>query len=401
MGAVVTVLERPRVERSGGNEIEVLFREARRRRHRRWLMGSGLVVLVLALALVSVGIWLSRDTTAPLPRPLHRSTHSSAPATPPVAPASTGLDRPTALSVTKNGDLLIANQGTNQILRRLPDGTLQVVAGTGTAGYGGDGGPAAQAELNTPSGIAVAPDGTIYVADTVNNRVRAISPSGTISTFAGDGSSAIRNGQLKVGPSGVPAIDAALADPLSVAFGPQGQLYVADSAGIQVIPPDRLLTTLTPSGLDPLIFGTPGELLASAITVDPMGDIYVADFSPKELVELSPTGAVLHSWVAYVTDAGLATAPDGSILVADYGWFSVDRVADGQLTRIASFSLDSIPGITGAFRPSGVVVTSTGQIYADTNGANGGTDTPALGMIDTHGQFGVLATGANTYSQGS
>ncbi|HEY1650440.1 MAG TPA: hypothetical protein VGG09_01030 [Acidimicrobiales bacterium] len=398
----MTVLDRPRVESSSPTEIEVLFREARRRRHRRWLVGSGLVAVLLALALVAVGLGLNRGTTAPLRKRVHHhSTHVSVPAPPPAVSANTGLDRPTALAVATDGDLLIANQGTNQILRRLPDGTFQVVAGTGTAGYSGDGGPAVEAELNTPNGIAVAPDGTIYVADTANNRVRAISPSGTISTVAGNGSSVTGNGKIGVGPFGIPALDATLADPLSVALGPQGQLYVADSGGIQVIPPDRMLTTLTPSGLDPSVFGTDGDLMASAITVDRTGDIYVADFAPKELVELSSTGALVRSWVVYITNGGLATAPDGSILVADYGEFSVDRILDGQLTRITSFSLDSIPGITGTFRPSGVAVTSTGQIYADTDGANGGTNTPTLGTLNNGAQFQTLATGANTYSQGS
>lgn len=104
-----------------------------------------------------------------------------------------------------NGDLLIANQGRNQILRRPPNGTLQVVAGTGAAGFSGDGGPAVKAKLDTPNGMAVAPDGTIYVADTDNNRVRAISPSGMISTVAGNGtglSPGAGSDQVAVGPSG-------------------------------------------------------------------------------------------------------------------------------------------------------------------------------------------------------
>ncbi|MHB1720170.1 MAG: hypothetical protein ACYCV1_08575 [Acidimicrobiales bacterium] len=71
------------------------------------------------------------------------------------------LDRPEALAVAANGDVLIANQGTNQIVRRTLAGALTVVAGTGRAGYSGDGGPARRAELDDPGGIAVAPDGTI------------------------------------------------------------------------------------------------------------------------------------------------------------------------------------------------------------------------------------------------
>jgi streptogramin lyase len=295
--------------------------------------------------------------------------------------------------VAPDGDLLIVNQGTNQILRRLPDGTLQVVAGTGEAGYSGDGGPAVQAELDRPNGIAVAPDGTMYVADTFNNRVRAISPSGIISTVAGNGQPG--GAQSGAGASGGSATGATLADPQSVAVGPQGQLYIADSAGIQVVS-DGTLTTLNPSGLGALGIGPAAGLTADAITVDQAGDLYVGDFSPKMLIELSPTGSVLHGWGAYVAPGGgLATAPDGSVLVADFG-FTVDRVSNGQLAHIATFSLDSVPGVTGSFRPSGVAVTPGGTIYVDTDGANGGTDTPVLGVLDAQGQLQVLASGPTT-----
>jgi sugar lactone lactonase YvrE len=334
------------------------------------------------------GSTVSPTTLPPSAAPTTEPTTTPS-TSPPPPPSTTGLDRPEGLAVEPDGDLLIVNQGTNQILRRLPDGTLHVVAGTGVAGYSGDGGPAVQAELDRPSGIAVAPDGTIYVADTFNNRVRTISPTGIITTVAGDGQSG--DAQSGGGPSGAPAPQAALADPQDVAVGPQGQLYIADSAGIQVVS-DGTLTTLNPSGLGALGIGSDGGVTASAITVDQAGDLYVGDFSPKMLVELSPTGEVLQTWGAYVAPGGgLATAPDGSIVVADFG-FTVDRVSDGQLTHIATFSLDSVPGVTGALRPSAVAVTPSGTIYVDTDGANGGTDTPVLGVLGAQGQLQVLST---------
>lgn len=329
-----------------------------------------------------------------IPTPVGSSTPSTVAPTP--APV---LDRPEALATAPNGDLLIANQGTNQILRRLPNGTLQVVAGTGTAGFGGDGGPAVKAELDTPNGMAVAPNGTIYVADTDNNRVRAISPSGTISTVAGNGtrlsSTAGGSNQSAVGPFGVPATSARITDPLSVAVGSQGQLYVADSEGIQVVLPNGMLTSMSFTGLSTLGIGSPGLLMATAITVDHSGDLYVADFAPKMLIELSPSGAVLQSWGAYIAGGGLATAPDGSIFVADYG-FTVDQISNGGLIHVTAFTDNSIPGIRGTFRPSGVTVSQSGVIYVDTDGANGGTNTPSLGTLSAQGQFQLVATGTNT-----
>jgi sugar lactone lactonase YvrE len=333
--------------------------------------------LLAALIGIAAGLGLSSGTRAPVSRPPHRTTASSVP--PPSKSTAATLNRPEALAIAPNGNPLIANQGTNQILERTSDGTLHVVVGIGRAGYGGDGGPASEAELNTPGGIAVAPDGTIYVADTSNNRVRAISPSGTITTVAG-------NGQFGIGPSGQPAVDAKIAQPLAVALGPEGQLYVADSSGIQMVSTDGILTTVAISG--PAV----GTISPAALAVDGAGNLYVADSSSKQLVELSPGGQVLQVWVAYVTEGGLAIAPDGSVLVADYGRFAIDSVVNNRLTPIVTFSLDSLAGLTGVFRPSGVAVTSGGQIYADTDGVNGGAIAPALAAMNTQGQVNLLTT---------
>jgi len=198
----------------------------------------------------------------------------------------------------------------------------------------------------------------------------------------------------------VGATNARITDPLSVAVGPQGQLYIADSAGIQVVSPTGVLTSLSVTGLSTLGIGAPAGLTATAITVDHAGDLYVGDFAPKMLIELSPMGAVLHSWGAYVAEGGLATAPDGTIFVADYG-FTVDQISNGGLIHVTAFTDNSIPGITGTFRPSGVTVNQSGVIYVDTDGANGGTNTPALGTLSGQGQLEVVATGTNTYPSGT
>lgn len=94
---------------------------------------------------------------------------------------------PTALALDDAGNLYIAEK-LNGVIRRLaPDGTITTIAGTGTLGFSGDGGPATEAELNWPSGIAIGSDGTLYVSDAANFRVRRISPDGIIETIAGTG----------------------------------------------------------------------------------------------------------------------------------------------------------------------------------------------------------------------
>jgi glucose/arabinose dehydrogenase len=101
-------------------------------------------------------------------------------------------------------------------------GTIHTIAGTGVKGYSGDGGPALSAQFDTPSDIAVAPNGTLYIADTMNDVVRAISPGGVVSTFAG-------NGTRGFAGDGGAAKDAELDRPYGVGLAPNGDVYVADT----------------------------------------------------------------------------------------------------------------------------------------------------------------------------
>jgi sugar lactone lactonase YvrE len=111
----------------------------------------------------------------------------------------------------------------NHVIRRVdPDGTIRTVAGTGVASYTGDGGPAAAATLNGPTDVAVAADGSFYIADTKNNVVRKVDASGTITTIAGTGV------QGYSGDGGL-AVDAKLNRPYGVAIAPTGEIMIADT----------------------------------------------------------------------------------------------------------------------------------------------------------------------------
>jgi hypothetical protein len=372
-------------------------RHPRRRPSRTRILAAGLVGLVVLLGtvvLVTLG-----PRSAPVHRPVITTLPSSnppttVPATVPAAP----LDSPAALAMEPDGALLIANQGTNQILRRAPDGTFSVVAGNGSKGFSGDGGPATEAELDQPEGMTVAADGTIYVADTGNNRVRAISPAGVITTVAGNGTSSATDEQGT-------ATDVAVSGPQAVAIGPNGDLDIADSA-IQSVSAAGTLTTLYPGGARVLTpGGSPQFFDPDALAFDGAGDLFVANASPKEIFEITPDGTTTEL-TSYVTTAGLTTGPDGTVVVGSYGSFAVDRIvvrqpsppATFELTPLATFGLESIPGLAGVFRPSGVAVAADGEVYADTDGTNGGTNTPALIAIDPDGDVHLLATsvGAGT-----
>lgn len=149
-----------------------------------------------------------------------------------------GQSAPPAGRITRaaNGDIIIADTG-NHVVRRIDGaGVISLVAGTpGEAGYEGDGGPATSAKLNTPSDVAVAADGTIYVADTMNHVVRAITTDGNIDTIAGTG---VRG----YSGDGGPADEAQLDRPYGLTVAADGSIYVADTHNHRI----RRITTQPP-----------------------------------------------------------------------------------------------------------------------------------------------------------
>jgi hypothetical protein len=382
----MTLLDQRPTE-SDDRQAQALFEEARQRRQRRWLLTGitvsavlGAAVLVLAISHGYVGkAQSSGGHRRPLP-------HVAAP-TPDTATVTSALKGPEALAIAPNGGVLIDDQATSQIVEREPNGSFRVIAGNGHAGFAGDRGPAIAAELNLPVGLAVGPDGTVYVADLNNDRIRAVSPNGTISTVA------------------------YVSQPSALAVGPTGTLYVVDGVGVQTVGPNGTVSTLIapptttlPEGMasDISVAGASFAFDPDAIAVSSAGDLYVANFSPKALLRFAPNGGSatlvgstsVYAGQTYVTRAGLDAAPDGSIVVANYGTFALDRATGSALSVIRAFSLDSVPGVQGAFRPSGVAAAPNGQIYVDTDGENGGTNTPALIAIDPDGKTNVLDVGS-------
>jgi hypothetical protein len=360
----------PRQQPQVDVEPRVLFPEARQRRRRRyWRSG-----LVLALS-VCLGVALSNrfggtsrrgpashvKAAVAAPRPSKKGS-----AIPRILP-----QRPGPLALGPNGDLYIADEARDEILARLPNGQFKVVAGTGRFGFSGDNGPATQAELGGPQGMAVAPDGTLYFADRGNNRVRTVSPDGTITTVAGDG--------LPVtGPGGTPvvsgtAVGTAIGAPYAVALGTNGSLFIAASdAVLELSSGDALRVLIDPQNdagfapTEPLN----GQCEPEAIAPDALGDLYIACSDPYVLVERLPDGTLkpLGPDRPHDVAAALVEAPDGDVLAVD--GFRVVQYGPAGQHIVANLLAHGLPDGED-FEPQGIAAGSTGTLYLSQDGAAG------------------------------
>lgn len=140
--------------------------------------------------------------------------------------------------VDKNGNVYISDANTHVIRKINTSGIISTFAGTGVAGFSGDGGPATSAKLNQPAGLEIDSLGYIYVADCNNNRIRKISPAGIISTVAGTGVSGFSG-------DGGPATAAKLKGPYDIAIDTSGNLYFSDYGNliIRKIDPAGIIST--------------------------------------------------------------------------------------------------------------------------------------------------------------
>ena len=126
------------------------------------------------------------------------------------------------MAVDRLGNVYIADSASSVLRRVAPSGVITTFAGTGQDGFSGDGGQATQARLSSPRGVAAGADGTVYIADAGNDRIRQVTPNGVITTVAG-------NGQTGYNGDGISAAQASLFEPAGLAVDPFGSVYITDS----------------------------------------------------------------------------------------------------------------------------------------------------------------------------
>ena len=155
------------------------------------------------------------------------------------------LASPIAVFSTADGDLYIADHRNSRIRRvDAATGTITTVAGTGEQGFHGDGGPATQAAISLPRDVALDANGSLYIADGANNRIRKVTPDGTITTVAG-------TGRVDYSGDGGPAHTANLSMPYSIALDSDGNLYVVDTGNRRIRKIDAstgIITTVAGNG---------------------------------------------------------------------------------------------------------------------------------------------------------
>ena len=241
------------------------------------------------------------------------------------------------------GVLFIADTGNQRIRKVDLSGTITTVAGNGTNAFSGDGGPATSASLNFPEGVAVDGAGNVFIADTSNNRIRKVDTGGTITTVAG-------NGTFGFSGDGGPAINAGLEAPDGVALNSSGDILIADTSSQRIRKVDHATQTITTvAGNGTQAFSGDGGPATSAslfnpfaVAVDKAGNLLIADFGNLRVRKVDSSGLITtiagNGTPSFSGDggsaasagvnspAGLAIDPIGNFFIADSGNNRIRRV---------------------------------------------------------------------------
>ncbi|MBV8729572.1 MAG: hypothetical protein JO336_07165, partial [Acidobacteriia bacterium] len=313
------------------------------------------------------------------------------------------LNAPTGLAIDASGDIFIADTGNNAVREVTPNGNITTVAGNGTPGNSGDAGPATQAQLHGPSGVAVDSSGDVYIADSGNNTIRIATSDGNINTFAGDGYANFypAANQVETPTRGE------LHNPQDVGTGPNGGIYIVDTGNSYIrLVVNGAISAIAGSGavgfagdggaanaVTTTGGGGVGLYDPEAIAFDSAGNYYLADAGNSRIRKID-TKSIIHTFagsgaigfggdgspaVAAVFNfpTGIAIDSQGNMYIADSGNARIRKISSsGTVSTIAgngtvSYSGDGGPATAAQLNgPQGVATDRKGNLFiADSQNA--------------------------------
>jgi len=301
-----------------------------------------------------------------------------------VAATSAALNVPVSVLAAPDGTLYIGDQFNHRVRKVATSGIITTIAGTGVPGFSGDGGPATAATINTPTGLCMDAAGNLYISDQFNHRIRRVDKSGIISTYAGNGVGAYSG-------EGVPAVTGGLVNPIRCAVDAAGNLYISDQNvhRVRKVDASGILTTVAGTGVQGFNGDGPGTSLQlnnpTSVAVDALGNVFFSDQFNQRIRRLDASGNV-------TTIAGNGTAgfsADGTAAASaslNYpGGMVIDQNGDLYFADDLNFRMRKISG--------GILTTVAGNGVVGFSGDGG----PAL-LASLNSEFGVtIDAGGNLY----